>query len=175
MAVPSPSSKDEFAAAFTNKLETTDDVDLNGIKLGHWAVGFFDCYRDCIPNGFMAFICAGISVAQIVARLGLMRYSLVLGVYAVLYLLILLAIVTDSSVIAFFCVVAAVGLTFGVSCLRTKMRALFFIPGQVPLDLLSAFACGPCTIAQMASHVEAYEPGTCSFRARSTLEGYVRA
>ncbi|KAG7382467.1 hypothetical protein PHYBOEH_010472 [Phytophthora boehmeriae] len=175
MAAPTPSAKDEFATAFTNKLETTDDVDLHGIKLGHWAVGLFDCYKNCIPNGFMAFICPGISVAQIVARLGLMRYSLVLGAYAVLYLLILLTVITDSYVLAFFCVVAAVAITIGVSSLRTKMRTLFFIPGRAPLDLLSVVVCGPCTIAQMASHVEAYEPGTCSFRARSTLEGYVRA
>jgi len=126
------------------------------------------------PAGFMAFVCPGVSVAQIAARLGLMRYKLVLQVYVALYLLVLLAIVADSTFVNFLCVVAAVAVAFAVSRLRSKMRTLFDIPGNAMLDVVSTFVCTPCTIAQMASHAEAYQPGACSFRARSTLEGYVR-
>lgn len=122
----------------------------------------------------MAFICPGVSVAQITARLGLMRYKLVLQIYAALYLLVLLAIVADSAVVNLLCVVAAIAAAFAVSRLRTKMRVLFEIPGNAVLDVASTFVCGPCSIAQMASHAGAYQSGSCSFRARSTLEGYVR-
>lgn len=178
MLFPS-SSKDEFVAAYSNKLEvgdgSTDNVDRNGLQRGQWAVGFFGCLGDCIPNGFMAFVCPGVSVAQITARLGLIRYSIVLGAYAALYLLVLLAIVANSAVVNFFCVVAALGAALGVSYLRTTTRALFSIQGSSVVDMASTVVCGPCSIAQMASHVGAYEPGTCSFRPRSTLEGYVRS
>ncbi|RLN70065.1 hypothetical protein BBJ28_00010907 [Nothophytophthora sp. Chile5] len=122
----------------------------------------------------MAFLCPGVSVAQISARLGLARYSLVLSGFVALYLLVFLALLWDTGVLDFLCVAAAVGAAFGVAHLRTKTRTLFFIPGNFLQDVASAIVCGPCAIAQMASHVEAYHPGTCSFRARSTLEGYVR-
>ncbi|KAL4116739.1 hypothetical protein PRNP1_012968 [Phytophthora ramorum] len=167
-------SKDEFVSAYTNKLEGGNDAaDRNGLTLGRWSVGFLSCFTDCVPNGLMAFACPGVSVAQITARLGVMRYSLALQVYAALYLLVLLTVVADNAVVNLLCVAAAVAAAFAVSRLRTKMRVLFDIPGNSALDVASAFVCAPCTIAQMASHAQAYRPGGCSFRARSTLEGYV--
>ncbi|CAI5714847.1 unnamed protein product [Peronospora effusa] len=167
-------SKDEFASAYKLEIDagTTADVDVNGLKLGRWSSGFLEFYGDCIPNGFMAFLCPGVSVAQIMARLGLMRYKIVLQLYAALYFLVLLAISANNTVINVICVVAAIVAALAVARLRTKMRTLFDIPGNALLDVTSAFVCGPCTIAQMASHAEAYQSGSCSFRARSTLEGY---
>ncbi|KAG6618403.1 Transmembrane protein [Phytophthora cinnamomi] len=171
-------AKDEFVSAYTNKLEigagATDDFDRNGLRLGRWSVGLFGCLSDCIPNGFMAFLCPGVSVAQIGARLGLVRYKLMLQVCAALYLLLLLTVAMDSVVLNFFCVVVAVAAASAVVRLRMKMRVLFDIPGNIALDVASVFLCAPCAVAQMANHAQAYKPGTCLFRARSTLEGYVR-
>ncbi|KAE8991539.1 hypothetical protein PR003_g24151 [Phytophthora rubi] len=156
-------SKDEFVSAYTNKLEvgadTTADFDRNG---------------SASAAGFMTFLCPGVSIAQTTARLGLVRYKLVLQVYAALYLLLLLTVAMDSAVLNLLCVVAAIAAPSAVARLRTKMRMLFDIPGNFVLDVASAFVCAPCAVAQMASHAQAYHPGTCSFRARSTLEGYVR-
>ncbi|KAG7377953.1 hypothetical protein PHYPSEUDO_010743 [Phytophthora pseudosyringae] len=170
-------SKDEFVSAYSNKLEVggdAADADRNGLTLGRWSVGLFDCFGDCVPNGFMAFVCPGVSVAQIAARLGLMRYQLALQVDAALYLLVLLTVLADSAVVSFCCVAAAIAAAFAVSRLRTKMRALFNIPGNAVQDVASALLCAPCAVAQMATHAQAYQAGACSFRARSTLEGYVR-
>ncbi|CAH0519041.1 unnamed protein product [Peronospora belbahrii] len=80
-------SKDEFISAYKLQLDagSTADVDRNGLKLGRWSGRLLGCHNDCIPNGFMSFICPGISVAQITARLGLIRYKLVLQIYAALW------------------------------------------------------------------------------------------
>ncbi|OWZ13245.1 hypothetical protein PHMEG_00013460 [Phytophthora megakarya] len=48
----------------------------NGITVGKWSNGFFNCCDDIIPN---AFICPVISVAQIGVRLGLVGYPFVLA------------------------------------------------------------------------------------------------
>ncbi|EGZ08804.1 hypothetical protein PHYSODRAFT_288612 [Phytophthora sojae] len=122
----------------------------------------------------MAFVCPGVSVAQTTAQLGLVRFKLVLQVYVALCLLLLLTVAVDSAVLNLLCVVAAVAAASAVARLRMKMRVLFDIPGNAVLDVATTFVCTPCAVAQMASHAQAYQPGTCSFRARSTLEGYVR-
>ena len=124
--------------------------------------------------GYMAFVCPGVSVAQITARLGLLRYKIGLQLYAALYLLVLLTLLANTTVINCVCVVTAIVAALAVARLRTKMRTLFDIPGHALLDVTSVLVCGPCTVAQMASHAGAYQSGSCSFRARSTLEGYVR-
>ncbi|RLN48780.1 hypothetical protein BBJ28_00018383 [Nothophytophthora sp. Chile5] len=141
---------------------------------GHWKVGMWSCCGNCVPNGFMAFLCPGISVAQISARIGLASFPLVLGGFVLLYCLALLAAKSHSHLLNFMTCVGVVGAVIGVGCLRFKMRKQFSIPGSVTRDLMSALMCGPCAIAQMATHVEAYEPGTCSFHARDTLQCYER-
>ncbi|CAH0476904.1 unnamed protein product [Peronospora belbahrii] len=120
-------SKDEFISAYKLQLDagSTADVDRNGLKLGRWSGRLLGCHNDCIPNGFMSFICPGISVAQITARLGLIRYKLVLQIYAALYVLTLLAISANSTVINFVSVVAAIVAVLAISRLRTKIRVLW--------------------------------------------------
>ncbi|KAI9909647.1 hypothetical protein PsorP6_015121 [Peronosclerospora sorghi] len=166
-------TKDEFVSTYKLALDAAD-VDRNGLKVGRWAVGLLRCYVDCIPNGCMAFTCPGVAVAQTVARLGLMRYGLALQLYVVLCGLALETILLDSALLTLLCMLGAMAAAMTIARLRTKMRALFEIPGNQLQDMATVFLCGPCAIAQMASHAEAYEAGTCSFRARSTLDGYVR-
>ncbi|RLN45198.1 hypothetical protein BBJ29_010043 [Phytophthora kernoviae] len=42
---------------------------------GQWAVGFWDCFTDLMPNCFMVTCCSCISMAQISARLGVTTFS----------------------------------------------------------------------------------------------------
>ncbi|KAL4162990.1 hypothetical protein KRP22_015105 [Phytophthora ramorum] len=40
-----------------NKLELGEGVDHNGITVGGWSNGLFNCCDDMIPNGLLAFCC----------------------------------------------------------------------------------------------------------------------
>ncbi|KAG6618759.1 putative transmembrane protein [Phytophthora cinnamomi] len=160
-------------------LEHGRNTDHNGIVLGAWKNEFFDCFDDCVPNGFMAILCPVVSMAQISKRLGLAPYSLVIGVYVGLYLLGHLSASLEFPLIIYIGFAAGlasvmwVAIPIGILILRVNIRELFSIPGNIAEDVLLAFVCGPCTITQMVAHVGSYEPGTCSFGPRSTLGGYV--
>ncbi|OWZ13249.1 Transmembrane protein [Phytophthora megakarya] len=158
---------------YPNKLELGEGVDHNGITVGEWSNGFFNCCDDIIPNGLMAFICPVISVAQIGVRLGLVGYPFVLGMHVTLYLLGLIVTAADEPRMLFLCVLAEIITTISIACLRLKMRNLFSIPGNIFQDATLVVFCRPCAIAQMATHVDAYCAGRCMCRARSTLPGYV--
>ncbi|POM65311.1 Hypothetical protein PHPALM_18994 [Phytophthora palmivora] len=159
---------------YPNKLELGEGVDHNGITVGEWSKGFFNCCDDIIPNGLMTFICPVISVAQIVVRLGLVGYPFIIGIHVALYLLGLVAAAADDPSMLLVCLLAEVMTTASITCLRLKMRDLFSIPGSTIQDATLVILCRPCAIAQMATHVDAYCVGRCMFRARSTLPGYVR-
>lgn len=120
----------------------------------------------------MAFLCPCISVGQICERLGLVPYMHVVAAFAVAYVASFLAWVTGWLLFQFIAMLVCIMLALGVTRLRFTMRRLFAIPGEVWADLVLAFVCGPCTIAQMATHVSAYSPGSCDFRPRETLPGY---
>ncbi|KAG7375179.1 hypothetical protein PHYBOEH_003369, partial [Phytophthora boehmeriae] len=173
MQLPTPGTPVEKQCSFVypNKLERGERVDHNGITVGHWSTGLFNCFDSCIPNGFMAFLCPVISVAQISVRLGLARYAFLTCMHVALYLLGIVAAVSASPALLCLCVAAEVLTTMGVIHLRFQIRRLFSIPGNFAKDAAVVIACRPCTIAQMATHVEAYQPGQCMFRARSTLPG----
>ncbi|KAE8885097.1 hypothetical protein PF003_g30851 [Phytophthora fragariae] len=132
-----------------------------------------------IVIGFMAILCPVVSMAQISKRLGIAPYSLVIGVYIGLYLLGHLSASVEYPFLIYISVAAGlasvlwVAIPIGIIILRVNIRELFDIPGNIAEDVLLAFVCGPCAIAQMAAHVGSYEPGTCFFGPRSTLEGYV--
>ncbi|RHY22168.1 hypothetical protein DYB32_009591 [Aphanomyces invadans] len=59
-----------------------------------------------------------------------------------------------------------------LALLRTRVRRFHHIQGSECEDFLCAYFCNCCTIAQMATEVEAYIPGHCSFGPRSTLPAY---
>lgn len=120
----------------------------------------------------MATFCPGVSLAQICARLGLVRFYTVIAAYLVVWLLAIIAAATDNGVAVTLCVIASVLMALFVTRIRWRIRYLFSIPGSVIEDLLSSFLCGCCAIAQMATHVESYDAGSCAFLPRSTLKGY---
>lgn len=120
----------------------------------------------------MAFLCPGVSLAQILARLGLVPFMNVIAVFVGVYALAFVAWVTGWLLFHMLICIVSVALALGVAKLRVTVRALFAIPGEVWGDCLLAFICGPCTIAQIATHVDAYTPGNCDFRPRETLPGY---
>ncbi|KAE8995132.1 hypothetical protein PF010_g17105 [Phytophthora fragariae] len=167
-----PPTKPATTFVYPNKLELDEGVDHNGITVGRWSNGFFNCCDDLIPNGLMAYCCPVISVAQITVRLGMARYSFFLVTHVALYLLGLVAASAGNPLLLLLCALAGVVTTVSIACLRIKMRALFSIPGNILKDVVLVVFCRPCAIAQMATHVDAYHAGRCMFRARSTLPGY---
>jgi len=56
--------------------------------------------------------------------------------------------------------------------LRVYIRHRFNIPGNMCVDCLAAWFCSWCALAQMASHVQSYKPGSCDFGAPDTLPAY---
>ncbi|KAL4162989.1 hypothetical protein KRP22_015104 [Phytophthora ramorum] len=136
-------------------LEHGRSTDHNGIVVGSWKTEFFDCFDDWSPT--------------ISKRLGLAPYSLVITVYLGLYLLAHLSASLEYRFFIFVCVAAGmasvmwVAIPIGVILLRVHIRELFSIPGNIAEDVVLAFVCEPCAIAQMATRMTSYESGTCSF------------
>lgn len=61
-----------------NSFQPGKPVDLevdDGFTRGQWAVGFWDCFTDLMPNCFMVTCCACVSMAQIADRLGVTKFS----------------------------------------------------------------------------------------------------
>lgn len=124
-----------------------------GIKTGEWDVGLCGCCRHCVPNCLMATCCPCISTAQILVRLGIVGFPF-----------------------------ALVGSCFAISCgflhcllvwyLRAETRHKFQIPGNPCGDCCAALCCGCCAVAQVATHVKSYEPGSCSFGPPDTLPAF---
>lgn len=56
--------------------------------------------------------------------------------------------------------------------LRTKIRQRFEIPGHWCEDVWTLLCCSCCAIAQMATHVKSYKPGSCSFGPPDILPAY---
>jgi Cys-rich protein (TIGR01571 family) len=56
--------------------------------------------------------------------------------------------------------------------LRANVRERFRIPGGCVDDCCSVFWLSCCVIAQMATHIKSYRPGTCDFGPVDTLPAY---
>ncbi|GLE00826.1 hypothetical protein PINS_up009623 [Pythium insidiosum] len=56
--------------------------------------------------------------------------------------------------------------------LRTKVRERFMIPGSCCDDYCCVWWCPCCVIAQLATHVKSYKPGSCDFGPPDTLPPY---
>jgi Cys-rich protein (TIGR01571 family) len=120
----------------------------------------------------MSCFCPAVSVAQIAARMGLMEFYHVLGAFAGLYFLAFLTVVAESNFLAMSFWLATIAATLCLLRLRSRLRIIFSIPGSTLEDAFFAVCCGCCSIAQMATHVESYEPGKLAFAPRETLPGY---
>ncbi|KAF4149009.1 PLAC8 family [Phytophthora infestans] len=59
--------------------------------------------------------------------------------------------------------------------LRTTTRERFQIPGSTRNDFFAGFCCSCCALAQMATHVKSYTPGSCEFgQVAATLPPYTK-
>ncbi|DAZ97413.1 TPA: hypothetical protein N0F65_011297 [Lagenidium giganteum] len=109
----------------------------------------------------MTCCCPWVSLAQIISRMGLAPYAtaikFLLGIFSLLMLPVIVVYI------------------YAVSQVRGKVRARFDIPGSPLEDLLLSWCCGCCTVAQMATHVKSYKPGSCSFGPVSTLAPFEEA
>lgn len=131
-------------------------VDHNGLQVGEWSSGLFSCFDNCIPNTCMSCCCGCVTMAQVAARLGWADYGIALVILIILNL-------------SGFGGVVIWAIVFGM---RIKMRETFNIPGNLFADCCASFCCGCCSIAQMATHVQSYQPGKCDFSEPPTLPGY---
>ncbi|KAJ0393767.1 hypothetical protein P43SY_004209 [Pythium insidiosum] len=147
-------------------------TDHNGLVTGRWKTGLFGFTDSLVPNGVMSFCCPAVSVAQIAARVGMMPFYHVLALFGGLYFLSFMAAVTESTFWSLLCWLAIIVSVLCHLRMRWRLRAIFAIPGSPVEDALVSLFCGCCSIAQMASHVESYEPGTFAFAPRETLQGY---
>ncbi|KAG6619535.1 PLAC8 family protein [Phytophthora cinnamomi] len=124
---------------------------------GEWDVGLCGCCTDCVPNGFMTACCPCVSMAQISARLGMMEYCCALLVYLVL-----------------FSATGGCGTAVWLCLARKETRARYQIPGGCCGDCMASFCCGCCAMAQVATHIKSYKPGSCDFGPQDTLPAYAR-
>jgi len=171
---------------------TSDSATANsGVKHEMWDVEIFDCFTDLIPNTFTAFCLPFVSLSQIAARIGLLKYPIALMVYGITYLLmsflwIHFNLATDEGrswrpsyqarptfgVPQVVNLVASWIVVFLIVHLRSQVRKRFRIPGNILEDVFLSACCPFCTIAQMATHTKSYKPGSCDFRAQDIIPAY---
>ncbi|OQR86093.1 transmembrane protein [Achlya hypogyna] len=154
------------------ELERAHGVDHNGVPLGMWRESLWGCCGSFYPNALMSLVCPCVAVAQICHRLGFASYRVLLAVFGGTYCLLVLCSLlpqTGSHVVA---VLLALGLWINLYRLRARLRLFFHVPGSMLGDGCSTLLCHPCAIAQLAAHINSFDRGTCSFRAKSVLPGY---
>ncbi|ETV66935.1 hypothetical protein H257_16738 [Aphanomyces astaci] len=147
-------------------------VDSNGIKTGDWKAPIFGCFDTFVPNALMTFACPCVTLSQVLARLGSFPYTTALITTYSLAVYFVVAGSLNRQWLNVLSAVLAVGLAIFKWNLRTKVRTMFAIPGVWWEDALCTIFCSCCSLAQIATHVESYTPGACSFDAKATLQGY---
>ncbi|TMW59749.1 hypothetical protein Poli38472_004818 [Pythium oligandrum] len=167
-----PTKSDEVKVDVNGGEGSSQGTDHNGIITGRWKTGIFGFTDTIVPNAVMSCCCPAVSVAQIAARVGMMPFYHVLGAFGGLYFFAFLAAVTHSKFLDVIFWLAAIIAALCCTRMRWRLRTVFMIPGSPLEDLGLSLCCGCCSIAQMASHVESYEPGTFAFAPRETLQGY---
>jgi Cys-rich protein (TIGR01571 family) len=165
---------------------------------GKWEVELSDWSAHCMPNGWMVCVCPCVSIAQISVRIGVDSFAAALAkqlaFHAVVWSLIVLELVycyryvsaifgngTESTttppiVIYSACVTVAIVSVVWVRSLaqlRTRVRERFNIAGSTTDDTCAMAWCTSCAIAQMATQVKSYTPGSCAFRAPDALPPYI--
>lgn len=128
------------------------------IKSGEWENGLCGCCKHCIPNCCTAFCCPCVSLAQISARLGIAPYCWSLILYIV--------------VVTLGAGLPQVFLWIWICQARYITRQRFGIPGSCCCDCCVSILCSNCALAQMATHIKSYTPGSCYFGPKDTLPAY---
>ncbi|GAB9470497.1 hypothetical protein Gpo141_00007741 [Globisporangium polare] len=171
----------------------------NQIQTGRWTSGLCSCCDNCVPNLLMAWCCPCISLAQVYARLGLYRYLPALVSLFVLYAVGVIGnfIPSDSTETATYTydpqtgsvvvtgapststMLLPITMAVGQSLFRlvvwqarSKVRERFQIPGSCIGDGCASCICSCCAIAQLATHVKSYTPGSCSFGGPDVLPAF---
>ncbi|DBA02730.1 TPA: hypothetical protein N0F65_010658 [Lagenidium giganteum] len=108
-----------------------------------------------VPNCCMATCLPCVSMAQISSRMGIATYS-----QALMFFVSLLSTIAWIATL-----VSAIAIWY----VRFKIRQRFDIPGNCLCDCCATFLCSCCVIAQMATHIKSYKPGTCDFGPVDTL------
>ncbi|ETV91162.1 hypothetical protein H310_14172 [Aphanomyces invadans] len=147
-------------------------VDSNGIKTGDWKASIFGCCDTFVPNALMTFVCPCVTLSQVLARLGSLKYTTALMTTYALAVFFVVAGWLNRRWINGIAAVLAIGLVIFKWNLRMNIRRMFAIPGAWWEDALCTVFCSCCSLAQIATHVESYNPGACSFEAKATLQGY---
>ncbi|KAG7395218.1 hypothetical protein PHYBOEH_004125 [Phytophthora boehmeriae] len=142
--------------------QTPTGNDVEHFKTGGWETTLWcGCCKHCVPNCCMVTFCPCVTHAQISARLGMASYWLALTV------LIILVVLTGGTVhlILFIWIWKA----------RAITRERFQIPGGCCRDCCASLFCPCCTLAQMATHIKSYKPGSCDFGPPDTLPAFSRS
>ncbi|DAZ97252.1 TPA: hypothetical protein N0F65_010414 [Lagenidium giganteum] len=111
-----------------------------------------------VPNCCMVTFVPCVSMAQISSRMGLATYSKALLFYGALW------VISGGAVTMVF--------VLAIWHVRGKIRQRFNIPGSCLGDCCATCWCSCCVIAQMATHVKSYKPGTCDFGPVDTLPAF---
>jgi Cys-rich protein (TIGR01571 family) len=175
----------------------SSNVDANGLVVGRWKAGIFDCCTDFVPNCLMSSCCPCVTFAQVTSRMGIFSYKRSLIMLGIMYLLTLFFIyyptirfvmyvvhreyLTSRDLTVFYVyfahLAAAYFMLLMVAILlmlvRKKIRQALQIPGSTCGDCLYSFFLPNYSLAQMATQVNAYEVGQCTFGPKDTLPGYV--
>ncbi|TDH72028.1 hypothetical protein CCR75_004465 [Bremia lactucae] len=133
----------------------------DAIKTEGWETALcFGCFKHCVPNCCMVTFCPCVTQAQVSTRLGMAPY------WFALVTLFILVLLTGGTVhlILFVWVWKARALT----------RERFQIPGGCFRDCCASLFCPCCTLAQIATHIKSYQPGSCDFGPPDTLPPYSR-
>lgn len=170
------------------------------IETGRWSTGLCSCCDSCVPNCCMATCLPCVSLAQIYARLGLMSYLpallvfffFILAGYSINFgsLATTTTYTMDSYQDYYYeyaettidpavgqaLTLVSIGGQLAFRCFiwraRLEIRSRFKIPGSDCGDGCTVCCCSCCAIAQMATHVKSYTPGSCGFESRDVLQGY---
>jgi Cys-rich protein (TIGR01571 family) len=172
------------------------EYEANGIRMNSWESGFADCCRDCIPNCCMSWSCPHIWMGIISVRIGqcsrgaavFLYGGLLVGTFAIFiaenygtfqYLLNGWELSYALERNAFERNVAAYAnyalqlIFFGLIWqARANIRNRFRIPGNACEDCCLSACCSCCVIAQIATHVKTYKPGSCTLISPTVLPPY---
>ncbi|KAJ0408234.1 hypothetical protein P43SY_004392 [Pythium insidiosum] len=149
----------------------------NDIAVGAWDAKIFGCFDHLVPNCCMVTFLPCVAVAQISHRINLFPYSHVLLAFLAIWVINVVfstAFVTVvPAVLAHLVSLVMLALALGFSWyLRATVRARFQLPGSAVEDVLLSLCCSCCSVAQMATHVKSYKPGSCDFGPPDTLPAF---
>ena len=187
-----PSARPNPSRASQNRFED--------IKTGGWDAHLFGCFSHLVPNCCMVSFLPCISLAQIITRLGMMSYPMALLLFFGMVVLemvvagigaslqygrhipklmtrlqhwdIIAKYAPEEFIVMILLYLLYFFVMFVIIRLRFQIRKMFQIPGNLCFDCLAVCCCACCSVAQMATHVKSYKPGSCSFGAPDVLQAY---